>query len=88
MDKTHSKRNIPLQSSPEEANVAGDITRRLMATGRFSSGQVDVSAWNDTIRLRGRVHSYYQKQLAQTAAMALAGGRRLQNEMEVHQPSL
>ncbi len=67
----------------EEARMLGAVAQALRATGRLSSGQVDVSASNGTVKLQGRVGSYYQKQVAQTAALQLIGNRRLVNEVEV-----
>jgi hypothetical protein len=40
---------------------------------------LDVSETDDEVVLRGRVNSYYQKQLAQEAILPVLGPRRLQN---------
>lgn len=84
MDKTAERSQLPIRSRGiDMERVALEIQRLILATGRFSSGQVDVTAWDDTVRLRGRVRTYYQKQLAQAAALSVAGFRRLENEVEV-----
>jgi osmotically-inducible protein OsmY len=45
-----------------------------------------VSASDDFITLRGRVPSYYMKQVAQATALAVTGVRGLRNELEVVSP--
>ncbi|HLA83738.1 MAG TPA: BON domain-containing protein [Thermoguttaceae bacterium] len=66
-----------------ETRIAEQVARSLGATGRFGARQLDVSASHGVVTLRGRVSSYYYKQLAQTAALAVDGVRRLRNEVEV-----
>jgi osmotically-inducible protein OsmY len=63
--------------------LAQEVARAIAATGRFRQDQLDVSASDGVITLRGRVASYYQKQVAQTAALSIAGPGRLRNELEV-----
>jgi len=67
----------------EEAHVAEQIARRIVATGRFAPRQLDVSSIKGVVTLQGRVSSYYQKQVAQTVAMSVEGVRRLENRVEV-----
>jgi osmotically-inducible protein OsmY len=67
----------------EETYVAQQVARRIGATGRFAPSQLDVSAASGVVTLRGRVSSYYQKQVAQTVALGVEGVRRLENQMEV-----
>jgi osmotically-inducible protein OsmY len=67
----------------EEARVAEEVVRALAASGRFRSDPVEVSSSEGVVRLRGRVGSYYQKQVAQVAALTVIGGRQLVNEIEV-----
>ena len=70
-------------AADNNSGEAARIIRALAATGRFYSGQVVVSASDGVITLRGRVSSYYQKQVAQTAALAVVGAGRFRNEVEV-----
>ena len=67
----------------ETADVAQRVVWSLGATGRFGTSQLCVSASRGVVTLRGRVSSYYQKQLAQTAAMRVAGVEQLENQVEV-----
>jgi osmotically-inducible protein OsmY len=67
----------------EEVRLAREVDRVLAGSGRFRSGQLEVSASERHVTLRGHVASYYQKQVAQAAALAVIGGRQLVNEIEV-----
>ena len=82
-DTTSAEPSAANSWSTNTSPVAAEVSRRLMATGRFSSGQVRVSASGDTIQLWGRVGSYYHKQLAQVAALQVSGVHHLRNEVEV-----
>lgn len=70
-------------SSACDERVAAAVARELAATGRFLSGRVEVSASGDAVVLRGRVSTYYQKQLAQAVALRVIGGHRLENNVDV-----
>ena len=63
--------------------LAAEVSRAIAATGRFSNGQLNVSAAGDIITLRGRVTSFYQKQIAQATALAIVGPGHVRNEVEV-----
>lgn len=67
----------------ESTRVAGEVARAISATGRFSRSHLDVSVSGGVVTLRGRVSSYYEKQMAQTAALTVAGVCQLQNELDV-----
>ena len=82
----YATRQMPKDQFPpptEEARMLHEAVCALRATGRLSTGRVDVSASNGIVKLRGRVGSYYQKQVAQAAVLHLIGNRRLVNEVEV-----
>lgn len=72
-----------LLPTAEDSRVLREIAHALRVAGCLSSRRVDVSASNGVVRLRGRVRSYYQKQVAQAAALVVIGARRLVNEVEV-----
>lgn len=74
---------LSMVASPENARVAREIAGALAATGRGPLRSVSVSVADGVITLRGRVPSYYLKQLAQTAALRLCGERGLYNEVDV-----
>jgi len=67
----------------EAEQLANSIERAVMReTGRgVRDLRVEVS--EDGILLRGRCETFYCKQLAQHAAMAMPGGERLTNAIEV-----
>lgn len=65
------------------STLAEQVALALAATGRLRLGELDVSASDGEIILRGRVSSYYQKQVAQTAALHVPGVRNVCNELDV-----
>jgi len=72
-----------LPSPAEEPDVAEEVVRAIAASRRFLSGRLEVSSAHGIVTLRGRVGSYYQKQVAQAAALTVIGPRELVNEVEV-----
>jgi len=79
-------RPIGTTDSPEVAEdtrIAEEVSRILAASGRFPSDRLEVSTSDGVVRLRGRVGSYYHKQVAQVAASTVIGSRQLVNEIEV-----
>jgi osmotically-inducible protein OsmY len=67
----------------EGASLAQRVVSALAATGRLRLPELDVSASDGEVTLRGRVPSYYQKQVAQTAALHVPGVRGVHNELDV-----
>jgi osmotically-inducible protein OsmY len=67
----------------EDLCVAERVERALRATGYPPLRAVEVSVCGQLVILRGRVPSYYMKQFAQAAALALPGVRELRNDVEV-----
>ncbi|MDY0170055.1 MAG: BON domain-containing protein [Thermoguttaceae bacterium] len=72
-----------LEPAADGTHIGQAVNRALMATGRFLSGQVDASSSEGVVTLRGRVASYYHKQLAQVVALGIIGADQLVNEVEV-----
>ncbi len=72
-----------LAQSPEDLGLAERVERALCATGYLSLRAVEVSACDGQIVLRGRVPSYYMKQVAQAVGLAIAGVRGLHNHLDV-----
>lgn len=62
------------------AEIAGE---RLRATGYPELRNIDCSCRRGQLILRGRVTSYFQKQLAQETLRTLPGKRSILNEVEV-----
>ncbi len=67
----------------DDHQLRDDVAHALRATGRFAASRVNVHANNGVVRLRGRVRSYYHKQVAQAAATSVLGDRQLVNEIQV-----
>ncbi len=84
MDATvrHTHNLLPSPAA-DDRRLQDDIAHALRATGRFAASRVDIDTSGGIVRLRGRVRSYYHKQLAQVAASALLGDRELVNEIHV-----
>lgn len=59
------------------------VVHALLATGRPALRGVNVNVHHDTVVLRGRVPSYYEKQLAQTKVQQIAADRVVVNEIAV-----
>jgi osmotically-inducible protein OsmY len=63
------------------------LAMRIKRAVRRNAGggvrQLDVAVDEHVVRLHGRCASFYCKQLAQQAAMRLAGAARVINEIEV-----
>ncbi len=62
--------------------------KRLARSGYPSLNSIECSVEEDTITLRGRVGSYYHKQLAQEALRTLDHVQRVVNKIEVAERSL
>jgi len=74
------------QSPPAESSSRRLAARIKIAVREATAGKVhwlDVEVAAAEVVLRGRSGTYYSKQLAQHAAMRIAGDRRLLNEIEV-----
>jgi len=84
MDENFRNNQIDVSAeSPGEPQVAAAVTQSLIATGRLSLRGLEVSTSAGVVTLRGRVRSFYQKQMAQAAAINVIGPRQLVNEVEV-----
>jgi len=73
-----------LPETLEEAEaLAASIERAVQRETGHGVRNLSVEVHRDGILLRGRCTSYYCKQLAQHAVMAMPGGQRLVNSIEV-----
>jgi osmotically-inducible protein OsmY len=63
--------------------LAERVQRALLATSYQSLRGVEVSVCGQLVILRGRLPSYYMKQLVQAVAMEVAGVRELRNDVQV-----
>ena len=61
----------------------GEVKRALGSKGYHGLGDVEISIDQGVVYLRGLVHSYHVKQVAQTAASVIPGVREVRNELNV-----
>jgi osmotically-inducible protein OsmY len=71
----------------DRARVATEALRRLRSTGYLALQDVSCDVHEECVHLRGRLPSYYLKQVAQTAVAEVEGVRRLINQIEVTAPT-
>jgi osmotically-inducible protein OsmY len=76
-----------LTQSLEDQRLAERVERALRETGYGALRTVRVSVNARAVILAGRVSSYYLKQLAQAAALAVPGAHQVRNDLDVVQPS-
>ena len=72
--------------SLEDERLAEQVENALRATGHGALRTVGVSVSAGVVTLRGRVSSYYLKQVAQAATSAVSGAREISNGLDVIQP--
>jgi osmotically-inducible protein OsmY len=72
-----------VQSTESTDLVAEQVERTLRATGYPALRAVQVTVSGQLVHLKGRVPSYYLKQLAQVAALEVAGVCELRNDLDV-----
>ncbi len=70
-----------------DQQIGESAMARLMATGRFRSDEVRCEVRNAEVVLRGRVATWYHKQVAQHAVLEIANVVSLRNLLEVGPPS-
>jgi osmotically-inducible protein OsmY len=64
-------------------SLAERVERALRATGYPALRTIEVSVHCRRVVLKGRVPSYYMKQMAQAVTLAVAGVQELCNDVEV-----
>jgi osmotically-inducible protein OsmY len=77
---------VPLPQPAARSPVVGAIRRALDTTSHGWLHLVAVVTDGDVVVLRGRVPSFYLKQLAQAIVLAVPGVEGLRNELEVYVP--
>jgi osmotically-inducible protein OsmY len=75
-----------LQQRQEDLDLAERIEHVLRATGYGSLRGIEVTVRAGYVILGGRVPSYYLKQVAQTAALAVSGTWHVRNDLDVARP--
>lgn len=71
------------ETQAEAEALAASIERAVQRETGRRVRNLSVEVTRDGILLRGRCDTYYCKQLAQHAAMAMPGGQRVTNRIEV-----
>jgi osmotically-inducible protein OsmY len=72
-----------LTQTLEDLHLAERVQRALYARGYRQLRDIQVTAHARLVILRGRVPSYYLKQLAQDTALAVPGAHQVRNDLEV-----
>jgi hypothetical protein len=81
-------REIPLSSgSSRRASVGVEAERRLRRSGYLALRDVSCEALAEGVRLRGRLPSYFLKQVAQAVVAEVEDARRIVNLIEVVSPA-
>jgi osmotically-inducible protein OsmY len=75
-----------LTQSLEDLHLAERVANALRRTGYCPLRDIEVIAHRRTVTLSGRTPSYYLKQVAQAAALAIPGVEQVRNDLEVGQP--
>lgn len=70
----------------QDRPLTGKVERALGATGYAALRAIKVWASGHVVILKGRVESYYLKQLAQATALAVEGTAQVRNELELIRP--
>lgn len=73
----------PRPASQADARVAERIEQALRATGYQSLRDVEIFVADGLVVLRGKLPSYYMKQVTQAAVRAVRGVRGVRDELDV-----
>lgn len=76
----------PRSASPADARVAEKIEQALRLTGYLSLRDLEIFVAEGLVVLRGRLPSYYLKQVTQAAVRAVLGVREVRDELDVVTP--
>jgi osmotically-inducible protein OsmY len=77
---------LPGTPVPDDLRLAERVGQALRATGYLPVRAVEVTVTGRVVLLRGRVPSYYLKQVAQAVALDVPGVRGLWNDVDVVRP--
>ena len=75
-----------LMQDSDDPSLAENVECALRATGYGSLRGVEVAGHARLVILKGRVPSYYLKQVAQATALAVPGVPQVRNHLEVGRP--
>jgi osmotically-inducible protein OsmY len=75
-----------LMQGLEDLRLAERVEQALRATGYPRLRGIEVTVHARLVILRGRVPSYYLKQIAQETALAVPGTHQVRNDLDVVRP--
>jgi osmotically-inducible protein OsmY len=90
---TDAEKDAPREAAPlgtqglEDLRLAERVARALGATGYGPLRGIELTVHARLVILGGLVPSYYLKQIAQAAALAVPGVHRVHNDLTVTRPS-
>jgi osmotically-inducible protein OsmY len=74
---------ITVKPSVKPEQIEQRIASAIRRMANLDADQITVTTTNGTVQLRGRVHSWYEKQLAEREAKSAPGVTRVDNEIAV-----
>lgn len=77
---------VPRSASQADARVADKIEQALRATGYLSLRNLEIFVAEGLVILRGRLPSYYMRQVTQAAVRGVLGVREVRDELDVVTP--
>jgi osmotically-inducible protein OsmY len=80
---TASSATLPTPADSEDEYLARKVRNFILSRIQPASNEVEVNADSGTVILRGRVGSFYHKQLWLSGAQRVAGVRRVIDEIDV-----
>jgi hypothetical protein len=92
-DQIQAGKDAPAETTWQSAEclcglrLAERVERAVRATGYPSLRTIEVAACERLVILRGRVPSYYMKQMAQATAVAVPGVCEVRNDLDVVAPA-
>ena len=75
-----------LMQHSDDPSLAENVKRALRATGHGSLRGIEVAGHARLVILKGRVPSYYLKQVAQQTALSVPNVDQVRNDLEVSRP--
>jgi osmotically-inducible protein OsmY len=79
----HAQTTALLARNVRDMDLAERVERALRATGYPALRDVEIVVRDGRVVLGGRVPSYYMKQIAQVAVLAVPGALELANDLDV-----
>lgn len=74
---------IEVKKSPSSADVKDRIVAALKRAADLDASTISVVSSGDTVKLNGKVHSWYERQVAERAAWAAPGVNRIEDNITV-----